>query len=45
MPTARETAPPGRPWMFSCTASARAGRFSTLMPSLAKAAGAALMAK
>ena len=45
MPTASETAPPGRPASVSPTCASRAGRFWTAMPSLANASGRALMAK
>ena len=45
MPTASETAPPGRPASFSPTAASSAPRLCTAIPSLANTSGRALMAK
>jgi hypothetical protein len=45
MPTASDTAPPGRPASFSPTWASRLARFTVSMPSLANTSGRALMAK
>ena len=45
MPIASDTAPPVRPATVSCTAASSAGRFVTVMPSVAKTAGDVLIAK
>ena len=45
MPTARDTAPPGRPWICSPTDWERWARFTGVIPSLAKTAGGGINGK
>ena len=45
MPTASDTAPPGRPASFSPTWASSTARFCATMPSFANTSGFALMAK
>ena len=45
MPTASDTAPPGRPASFSPTSASSAGRLCTAIPSFANTSGRALIAK